>query len=306
MKKKVWEYFHRYGCVVLSALMTAVAIEICLIPNRVIYGSAMGIASIIEMVLGEGQFWFSAGIWVLALNVPLLIFAAFNFSKKFTVRTIIYVLLLSIFMTLLRYFNVAELLNFNVERDKVALVLMGGCLIGVAFPLMLSVNGSTSGSDVIGLFLQTKLKVSSSESFRYIMFIDAVVILVGSLIMKDVVVFVYSIVAILVGEVVKEIIFRGFSSNLEIEITTDKPEEMSEALKKALNHGTTILKGIGGYSRTEKNVVVCIINKRQLTLARKIILSVDPSSFAYIQNVKEVMGVGFSDKEAELDFSKDD
>ena len=88
---------------------------------------------------------------------------------------------------------------------------------------------------------------------------------------------------------------------MELEITTDKAEEMREALIAEIKHGVTTIRVVGGYSKQEKNMVLCVINRRQLTQARKIIHRVDPQAFAYVENVKEVIGKGFVNKEEELD-----
>ena len=47
-------------------------------------------------------------------------------------------------------------------------------------------------------------------------------------------------------------------------------------------------------------MILCVIDKNQLTLARKVINSVDPNAFAYVENVREVIGKGFANKEYEL------
>ena len=112
---------------------------------------------------------------------------------------------------------------------------------------------------------------------------------------------VYSVAAMFIGEIVQETIFKGFSAAVELEITTSKPAEMNEALQKELKHGTTTIKVVGGYSHEEKLMVLCIINKRQLTRARRVISQVDPQAFAYVENVKEVIGFGFANKEIETD-----
>ena len=113
--------------------------------------------------------------------------------------------------------------------------------------------------------------------------------------------FIYSVAAMFMCEIVQETIFKGFSSALELEITTDKAEEMREALIAEIKHGVTTIRVVGGYSKQEKNMVLCVINRRQLTQARKIIHRVDPQAFAYVENVKEVIGKGFVNKEEELD-----
>ncbi|MCM1194981.1 MAG: DUF2179 domain-containing protein, partial [Firmicutes bacterium] len=195
------------------------------------------------------------------------------------------------------------------EMDKVLYVVLGGALHGVSLPLMLSVNASTGGSDIVGLLAQRRSKKSGSDAMRVILATNIGIVLLSSvayyIVMKDgeeaINMFIYSVAAMFIGEIVQEMIFKGFSSAVELEVTTDKPVEMSEALQKELQHGTTTIKVTGGYSHQEKNMVLCIIAKRQLARARRIINEVDPQAFAYVENVKEVIGRGFANKEIEME-----
>lgn len=143
---------------------------------------------------------------------------------------------------------------------------------------------------------------------RIIMLTNMVIVLLSSvayyLVRSDITaavnMFIYSVSAMCVCEVVQEVIFKGFSSALELEITTDKVEEMKQALLTEIKHGVTTIKVIGGYSRQEKSMLLCVINRGQLTLARRIIHRVDPMAFAYVENVKEVIGKGFDNMEGSL------
>ena len=161
----------------------------------------------------------------------------------------------------------------------------------------------------MGLIVQKHSKSGSSTAMRLISAVNAVLVLIASivyyLVKRDgaeaINMFIYSIAAMFICEIVQETIFKGFSSAIEMEITTDKPEEMAEALKDGLKRGVTTMKVVGGYTHQEKTLILCVISKSQLVKARRIINQVDPTAFAYVENVKEVLGKGFANKESELD-----
>ena len=187
-------------------------------------------------------------------------------------------------------------------------VVVGGELRGICLPLVLTRNASTGGSDVVGLIVQRNTKKGSSGAIRAILMVDIAVIVIGAFAKWSVTdigsdafnMFVYSVTAVFICEIVQERIYRGFSSAVELEITTEKPEEMVATLQRELKHGTTSIKVTGGFSGQEKIMILCVIDKNQLTLARKVINSVDPNAFAYVENVREVIGKGFANKEYEL------
>lgn len=304
----------------VASLASAVAIDLLLLPCNVISGGALGIASIIDILLTntDHTMWYmSVGVWLIVVNFPIVIFTFFNFRKRFAVKTMLYVLMLAAFLVVFRVCNLSDIFKDVMvaegdDIDKVLFVVLGGALHGVSLPLMLSVNASTGGSDIVGLAIQRRSKKSSSHGMRAILLTNICILLISAIVFyvvnretnvkadRDAIdMFIYSVAAMFVCEIVQETIFNGFSAAVELEVTTTKPVEMTEALQHELKHGTTTVKVVGGYSHEEKLMVLCIINKRQLGKARRVISEVDPQAFAYVENVREVIGFGFANKEIE-------
>lgn len=300
-----------------ASLATAFSIEIFLLPSHTLIGGVAGIASFLDLMLTEldpSKWYLSVGIWTFAINIPIIVYCFLQFRRRFAVKTTIYVALLSVELILLRIFGVGELFksvmsNDPTNYDLVVYVLLGGGLYGLAVPMMLSVNASTAGSDIPGLIVEKHSKRGSSLAMRVMFAVNITIVAIACVVyyfIKNdsaaaVNMFIYSLAAMFIAEIVQENIFKGFSSAIELEITSDKPEEMAEALKEGLKHGVTSVKVTGGYTKQEKTLILCVISKSQLTKARRIINQVDPNAFAYVENVKEVLGKGFANKESELD-----
>ena len=79
--------------------------------------------------------------------------------RRFAVKTLIYVVLLSAMILALHMLDVCslfeQLMYGDGEKDKVIYILLGGALHGLSLPIMLSVNASTGGSDIVGLIVQS-------------------------------------------------------------------------------------------------------------------------------------------------------
>ncbi len=299
-----------WGTVVLSALLYAVAIEIFLFPSNVVLGGATGMAVLLDLFLPE-SLWLCAGVFVLVINIPIIIYCFVRRPRRLAVKTTVYVTLLALFLFVMRVLDlgsiVHSLLGGDSASNKMLYTLVGGAVSGVSLPLMLSVGGSTGGSDIVGMMLQSRKQSSSTDSIRGIFFANIALLFVGAVVMYFVAdiasavnLFIYSMATIVVSEIVHESMFHGFSSAIELEITTTKPQEMTQALLDKLQHGVTYVKAVGGYSGEEKTMILCVIYKRQLTLARRIIGRVDSSAFAYVENVREVIGRGFANKEDKI------
>ena len=81
----------------------------------------------------------------------------------------------------------------------------------------------------------------------------------------------------------------GIKNGYKFEIITKNPKEISEQLMARLHHGVTSIQVHGMFSDTDRYMVVCIINKRQIGEMMKIIKSF-PDSFASFEKVNEVFG----------------
>lgn len=293
MKKN---FFHVALMVALSSFLRAVAMQLFLLPNSILVGGVLGVAGTLDLLF-EAEI-FRAAYWLIFLNVPLLIASYFTLGKRLTWKTLANVLTTAVFMLLIDYYNLAEMLGTVGAENKVLYAIIGGALFGMALPLMLSVQGSTGGSDIISLLIR---KSSTKSVMRINLYISVVTIALGALVLQDFDVFVFSIVTLFCSQTTEEQIFRGYSSAIAIEIVTEKPEEVSQRLMKELKHGVTSVSITGMYSLTNKTQLICVMNRRQLSLARRIMREIDPNAFAYVVRVKEVVGRGFVNKEEDLE-----
>ena len=81
----------------------------------------------------------------------------------------------------------------------------------------------------------------------------------------------------------------GMKNGYKFEIITSSPDELSKELMARLHHGITKFQVHGMYSDTDKYMLMCIINKRQIGEMMKIIKS-HPDTFASFEQVNEVFG----------------
>ena len=312
-KKYSFTYNFKQFCIIFaSAFLLAFSLEGFLLPHGIIIGGVSGISSLLDVVLSQDAWYMSAGVWVVALNLPILVFCFVKMPRRFAFKTMLYVVLLGAMLVVFRLIGLsaflAKCLFTDGSPDRVICTIIGGALHGFSLPLMLSISGSTGGSDILGMLYQRKGNRSGNQSMRFVLLFNMLIVAVSCvvvyLVSKDmsraVNMLIYSVTTIAIGEIVQETVFKGYSAALEIEVTTDHPQEMASALSQGLNHGVSIVKVQGGYSKQEKYMVVCVIDKRQLPKAKRIVKRVDENAFAYVEQVKEVIGKGFTNKEEEL------
>ena len=81
----------------------------------------------------------------------------------------------------------------------------------------------------------------------------------------------------------------GVKEGYRFEIVTSEPEVLANELMTRLHHGVTEIRVHGAYTDTDKSMLVCIVNKRQIGEMMKIIKS-HKGTFASFQKVSEVFG----------------
>ena len=70
---------------------------------------------------------------------------------------------------------------------------------------------------------------------------------------------------------------------------TAHPDEIIDRVIKELHHSATIIQARGGYSHQDKTMLICVINKHQITRFTDII-SEYPDTFACVSSVNETLG----------------
>lgn len=296
--------FHIVFTIVIAAFLRAVALEIFLLPNQILVGGAIGIANVFGWITNMTDF---VGLFLLVVNIPLLVVAAFKTDKVFVIKTAVCILLTVGFMELIALMDVATILGTAPVADetKVLFALLGGALAGISLPLALSVQASTGGSDIITVILQKRKGIGNYS--RVALWVDLVVIIICAVLSglmnkcDGMELVIYSLCTQFMATVVQNYIYKGYSSAYGLDIITDKPQEVAKCLSDNLHRGLTGIKVTGMYSHQDKTMIVCVIYKRQLNRARQLVRQVDPNAFATVYTVKEVVGNGFRNTEEDIE-----
>lgn len=243
-----------------------------------------GIAIILYHLLG-----LPIGIGTILLNVPVSIFCYKFLGKDFFFRSLKTMIISSVFID-----YVAPLFPvYNGNRLLAALCM--GVLCGIGYALIFMRNSSTGGQDFITMAIK---KVKPHMSLGIISFIlDMVTIVAGSvLVFKDVDGFIYGVIVTYLLAIVMDKIMYGIDEGKLTLIVTEKGEEVAKHIDEYSGRGSTILRGIGSYSKKEKAVVMCACNNKQMYTIKKIAHRVDPKAFTIIVESNEVLGEGFKEE----------
>lgn len=248
-----------------------------------------GVAIILYHLLG-----LPVGIGTIILNVPVAIFCYKFLGRTFFLKSVKSMIISSVLMD-----YVAPLLPvYDGSRFLAALCM--GVLCGIGYAMIFMRGSSTGGQDFISVAVK---KVKPHMTLGIITFVlDMVTIILGTvLVFHDVDGLIYGIIVTYLMAIVMDRIMYGIDEGKLTLIVTEHGEELAKQIDAYSGRGSTILKGMGSYSRQHKDVVMCACNNKQMYTIKKMVHKLDPKAFTIIMESNEVVGEGFKETLGELE-----
>ena len=139
--------------IIIGAMMTALSLEVILIPNGLIDGGITGIS----MMLSD-KYGFSLSLLLFILNIPFILIGFKHLGKRFTFLATLGIVSLTISTAIF------ERSSPFVEANFILLILIGGLLLGMGIGIVLRNGGALDGTDVFALLISNKTSFSVGES----------------------------------------------------------------------------------------------------------------------------------------------
>lgn len=233
------------------------------------------------------------GIGTILLNIPVSIFCYKFLGRTFFLKSVKSMIISSILMD-----YVAPMFPvYNGSRLLAALCM--GVLCGGGYAAIFMRGSSTGGQDFITMAIK---KVKPHMTLGVITFgFDICTILLGTiLVFKDVDGLIYGIIVTYLMAIVMDRIMYGIDEGKMTLIVTEHGDEVAEQIDEYSGRGSTILQGMGSYSKKKKDVVMCACNNKQMYTIKKMVRQIDPQAFTIIMESNEVVGEGFKEKISEI------
>lgn len=280
-----------YVFIVLLGVLFALGYILFVVVNNFAPAGINGIAVMIQYKLN-----FSVGFMSLIINVPLCVFAFFFVNRKFAVRTLVFCLVYSFSYLLFQKLNLSRFQYNAGGIDTIYPVLIAGLISGFCYGCLFRLNSSSGGTDVIAKFVSKK---KPFLNFFWITFaINAVVAFSSYFVyaqnVNGVVVYNFKPVCLcmlycFMSSFVGNFMLKGSRSACEFVIVTTHADEIEQLVLKTLRHSATRLKGQGIYSGTDKEVLICVVNRHQMVEFQDMIRRF-PDTFTFVKTVDDTVG----------------
>ena len=264
------------GCIIMS-----IGINMFFKPYTIAPGGLSGFSLVIGKLTG-----LSIPTVMLALGLPLVILSIKILGKRDALKTLIGMMVLSACLSI-----TTPLSNYIVTEDVLLCSISGALLLGGGLGVVLSIDASTGGTDLIALMLN---KVFPNVPIsKFILMLDGLVVISAGVANKNLETALYSGVALFVISKVIDAIISGFDYSKTFIIISNESESLRNEIIKDLKRGVTSLEGKGGYTDQQKDVLLVVIPKKQEVHLKRLIKSVDPLAFTIVTDSHEVIGEGF-------------
>lgn len=269
------EYLTRALFIIIGAFITAASLETFLLPNNIIDGGVIGISMMIHYITK----W-NLGLLIFCINIPFILIAWKKLGHKFVLQTFFATGMLAIATNVFH--------GFKVTEDLLLSTVFGGIILGFGVGLILRNNASLDGTEMLSITISKKLRIISVGEL--LMFIN-LFIYTGAGFLFGWERALYSILTYYIASKVIDTVLEGLDKSKSVRIVSEFYREIGEAIMKELDTSVTFMKTVGGYSRQEKVLTYCVVNKFEMPKLKDVVHSIDPKAFLVIEDVHEVEGV---------------
>ena len=252
-----------------------------LLPSQITTGGVTGIAAVIYFATG-----IPVAIPYFCIQAVLLLFSIQIFGFKFSVKTIISVVVLTFLLSLFQLLIKEPL----VPNETFMNSILGGMICGAGLGLVFNFKGSTGGTDIIAMIINKYRNISLGKS---ILICDVIIISSSFLVFHSIEKVVFGFVVMGVLSYTVDMVLSGARQLVQFFIFSDKYDEIADTIIQQANRGCTILDGTGWYSQTPVKVVVVMAKKNESVTIFRIVKSIDPDAFISQSSVIGVYGKGF-------------
>lgn len=297
-KEMVWDYLViTFGC-----LLVALSLDWFLAPYKISPGGVSGISIVLF------KLWhIPLGLTMFLFNIPLFIVGLIFLGKHFGIKTV-YGIIMSSFLTDFipgyiypKFFpGLAVYLLDDPAKVKILssvtpllASVFGGILLGIGLGLVFKAGGSTGGSDIIAqIFSKYKIMTVGQTYIAT----DFFVISLAGFAFHNVGYALIGFVSLIASSKVIDMMVEGLGNTKGAYIISEKAIEIRERVLEDLDRGCTIFYGKGAYTEKEKEILMCVISRREVFDLTEIVKKVDRKAFVIVSDVYEVYGEGFKSR----------
>lgn len=265
-----------------SCVVGAFAIQCVMTPNGLTTG---GVTGIVRLVMKLTGFDFSLLYYLFSGIIVLITWLTLGFKQ--VRRVLIMFIMFPAFTWLFEFWD----FNLISNHDMLLASLFYGILTGISTALVFYRGYTYAGTDGLAKVIRKKWLPQIDQS-KIMVAMDSVIILCSLFIYgRDIAM--YAIITQIVISETIDVVLYGFSSKIvQLEIITEKPDEVEEYIIHDLHRGLSIHEVMGGYTHQVRSEFRLLCSPRESIEMKKELIAIDPGAFVTLIKVDGVWGAG--------------
>ncbi len=225
------------------------------------------------------------GLLTLIINIPLILFSMRIIGKKFILKTLRSMLILTVFLDVIFPYMP------RYTGNPLLAALFSGICIGVGLSMFYLRGSSSGGTDFV---IMSVKKLRPHFSIGGVMLaLDLVIIMIGWPVFGNVDAVLYGLVSTMITSLVIDKIMYGADRGTLVIIVTEHGQAVADRINTFVSRGSTKIQARGTYTQKDKEVLLCACSNGQAYLVRRAAYEIDAEAFVMMTETGSVFGKGF-------------
>lgn len=268
----------RYFELVIGILLIAIAFNLFLLPNELVFGGVSGLSIIVSKFIT-----IDASTFIMIASLLLLVVSFLVLGKNDTKASIVGSILFPIFVNITA--NIWEYIKLDTGNVLLSAVF-GGIIYGFGAGLVFKAGFTTGGTDIINQILSKYLHMSMGNAM---LISDGLIVVLGGFFFGATKLM-YALIVIYIIGLMTDKVLLGISNSKAFYIITNEDEKIRDYLLNELHHGVTIFSVKGGYTHKKDEVILCVVPTREYYRVKEGIHEIDSEAFFVVCDAYEVSG----------------
>lgn len=285
MKKKIISEVFHVSIVLICATVYSFGVMWLLNPVGLYAAGVTGLAQIISRAVDYfAKFNIPDGILVFLFNVPLFIYGWKKVSKRFSIYSLLFVVVQSLLMM---GWIPEYTFGIDVTDNELLFAIIGGLVTGIANGIALRFGTSTGGIDILAQVIS--IEKGMSIGIFTMLFNILIAVFGGGILFGNWEVSMYTLIRIIISSMVIDRVHTSYNV-VRLDIISENVKDISNRLMQELGRGVTLMNVEGAYTHKQKQDAFIIITRYELAKAKRICLECDPNVFIIIAPARGTIG----------------
>ncbi len=280
-KKSFFKEVINIALIVVAAILHALGLWIFVYPAKFASLGVDGISTMLYQMTGV-----NAGYYSMLINGALLVAAWFVLNKRYVIYTVVFILISSLSLIVCEEISLYQY-GDGEGTSRLLASVFSGVILGLRTGVMLMIGGCAGGADIIAGMIQVKKPHLKVE--KVITIICYIIIALSYFLYRDMDSILFAVIHAFVFERGVAWVLQDQRNAVKFEIITPDVEALREDILHTLKHGATVMPCKGMFTDESSNVIVSVVNQRQIPEFLKIVKKY-PNTFVYYTNVAGVNG----------------